>query len=119
MGTGPTNPLMKALIERLRTHATKSESALWRRVADDLEKPARQRRYVNVSQLARVTAPNETVVVPGKVLGAGALPHSVVVAAWDFSEGARKQIAAAKGKCITIDELVKQKPDGKDVRIIG
>jgi large subunit ribosomal protein L18e len=47
------------------------------------------------------------------------LPHSVVVAAWDFSEGARKQIAAAKGKCITIDELIKQKPDGKNVRIIG
>ena len=45
--------------------------------------------------------------------------HSVVVAAFSFSDSARQEIEKAKGKCITIKELIKQNPKGKDVRIIG
>ena len=119
MRTGPSNEHLQTLIQDLRHHASQKKAPFWRRIAEDLEKPTRQRRNVNVSRLARNTAANEVVIVPGKVLGSGIVSHGITVAAWSFSEGARKKITESKGKCITIQELLKEKPDGKDVRIIG
>ena len=117
--TGPTNEHVQILIGALRKESTTSKSALWDRIADDLEKPTRSRREVNLSKLARYTKPNETIVVPGKVLGAGAINHSLVVAALGFSTPARVQIEKTAGRAITIQELLKQNPKGKDIRIIG
>lgn len=117
--TGPTNPVLQELIQSLRKEGSTSKTALWGRVADDLERPTRIRRVVNISRLARFTKPNETVVIPGKVLGSGALPHSVVVAALSFSAGARERIEQAKGKALTIEQLLKLKPKAKDLRILG
>ncbi len=106
---------MKTLIKALRV----SKSDAWLRVADDLEKPTRQRREVNLSRLERVTSSDEVIVVPGKVLGSGVLSHSVTIAAWSFSDGARKRIEIAKGTCLSISQLLKKQPDAKNVRIIG
>ena len=103
----------------MRKESTSSKAALWDRVADDLEKSTRQRRVVNISRIARHTKPNEIVVIPGKVLGSGSLPHSVVVAALSFSEGAKELIEQSKGKAITIEQLLKQKPKAKDLRVMG
>ncbi len=117
--TGPSNPVLQELIQSLRKESTTSQAALWDRVADDLEKPTRQRRVVNISRIARFTKPNETIVVPGKVLGSGALSHSVVVAALSFSDGAKDRIEQAKGKALTIEQLLKQKPKAKDLKLLG
>jgi large subunit ribosomal protein L18e len=117
--TGPTNPILKQLILSLRKESTTSKAPLWYRVAEDLEKSTRQRRVVNISCISRYTKPNETVVVPGKVLGSGVLAHSVVVAALSFSEGARERIEQAKGKALTIEQLLKQKPKAKDLKLLG
>jgi len=117
--TGPTNPVLQELIQSLRKESTTSQAPLWDRVAEDLEKPTRQRRVVNISRIARFTKPNETIVVPGKVLGSGALSHSVVVAALSFSDGAKERIEQAKGKAITIEQLLKQKPKAKDLKLLG
>ena len=119
MRTGPTNPILQQLIASLRKESASSKAGLWERIADDLEKPTRQRRAVNLSRLARTTSANETVVVPGKVLGSGAMPHSITVAALDFSSGARERIEAAKGKALTIEQLLKQKPQAKSLKVIG
>jgi large subunit ribosomal protein L18e len=73
---------------------------------------------VNLSRLNRHTRARETVVVPGKVLGAGNLEHSVSVAAFSFSSQARLKISKARGKCLSISELLEAKPDGSNVRIM-
>lgn len=117
--TGPTNQGTKVLIQELRKESSTRKAALWRRIADDLEKATRSRRIVNVSRLARYTKPNEVIVVPGKVLGSGELNHSITVAALSFSKAAKEQITAAKGKAITIDELLKQTTKPADIKIIG
>jgi len=117
--TGPTNKHLKDLISDLKRQSYKEESGLWKRVASDLEKPSRSRRVVNLSRINRFTKENEVIVVPGKVLGSGNISHSIVVAAFSFSGNAKEQIEKAKGKCISISELAKQNPKGKDVRIIG
>ncbi len=117
--TGPTNEHARALIVNLRKEGATQKAAIWSRIAYDLEQPTRKRRIVNLSRLSRFTKANETVIVPGKVLGSGNLDHSLVIAAFSFSDGAKERIEQAKGKCLTIHELLKQNPKGKDVRIIG
>lgn len=117
--TGPTNTVLQELIQSLRKESASSKAKLWKRVAEDLGKPTRQRRIVNVSKLQRNTKPNQTIVVPGKVLGSGEISHSITVAALGFSNEAKLRIEEAKGKAITINQLLKQKPKPQDVRIIG
>ncbi|MBW3019010.1 50S ribosomal protein L18e [Candidatus Woesearchaeota archaeon] len=118
MRTGPTNPEMQQLIQELRKEASTAKAALWKRIADDLQKSTRSRRVVNLGRIARFTKENETVVVPGKVLGSGELGHKITVAALSFSESAKKQIDA-KGSAITIQELLKKKVKPQDIKIIG
>lgn len=110
---------MQQLIQELRKESSLREIPLWKRIAEDLEMPTRNRRAVNVSKINRHTKPDETVIVPGKVLGSGVLNHKLTVAAFAFSEGAKERIKSANGKCLTIQELVKTNPEGKNVRILG
>jgi len=56
--------------------------------------------------------------VPGKVLGTGELNKKITVAAYTFSEQAVQKINA-KGKCLSIKELVEKNPKGNKVRIMG
>ncbi|HEC86656.1 MAG TPA: 50S ribosomal protein L18e, partial [Thermoplasmatales archaeon] len=74
---------------------------------------------VNISKIDRYIKDDEIALVPGKVLSAGNMSKKVIVAAWSFSEKAREKILKAGGKCISIEELVKTNPKGKNVRILG
>jgi large subunit ribosomal protein L18e len=58
------------------------------------------------------------VVVPGKVLGSGKLEHPLIVAAFAFSDQAQSRILSAKGKCLTIQDLLETNPKGSNVRIM-
>ena len=117
--TGPSNEYLIQLITELKKAAATQKAGVWSRIAEDLSKPTRSRRAVNTSRINRATAANETIIVPGKVLGAGPVDHSITVAAFSFSAGARQRIQEAKGKAVTIQELLKQNPQGKNIRIIG
>lgn len=92
---------------------------LWARVAEDLERPSRHRRIVNLSRLARHTKANDIVIIPGKLLASGELKHSVTVAAWKFSDGAKEKVKQANGTAIEILDFIKKNPDVKKVKIIG
>ena len=114
-----TNPELIEVIRFLRKQSNVNNAKIWRSVAELLVKAKRRRVTVNVSHLNRCTKKNETVAVPGKVLGAGRIDHPIKVAAFTFSEKAKMKITAAKGKCLSFFELVKKKPKGSNVKIIG
>jgi len=116
--TGPTNPLLKNLIQELKKKSREQSVNIWRRIANDLEKPTRQRRIVNLSSISRYTKENEVIVVPGKVLGAGILNHKISISAFQFSNGAKEKIEKAGAKIIPLLELSKENPTGKRIRII-
>ena len=116
--TGPTNPELRSLIEELKKKSREHEVNLWSRVADDLERSTRQRRIVNLYKINKYTKDKETIVVPGKVLGVGELDHNVIVAAFKFSGSALDKINKV-GKAISINELMKESPKGKKIKIIG
>ncbi len=116
--TGPTNPITKKLVAELRTLSTKEKAKIWDRVADDLLKPSRTKRKVNIYRINKYAKDGETVLVPGKVLSDGNLSRKINVAAFQFSEKAIDKINKS-GKAISLKELMKDNPKGKNVRIIG
>lgn len=114
-----TNPDLMNLIRLLRKKSRENEVAIWRDAAERLSKPRRLRVAVNISRISRYTQENDDVLVPGKVLGAGLITHPVRVAALVFSDQARAKIHEAKGKCLSIPELVEMNPKGTNIRFIG
>ena len=113
-----TNPDLISTVRLLRRKARENSATIWRDVADRLSSSRRRRVAINVGRLNRHVKDGETVVVPGKVLGAGALDHAVSVAAFAFSGEAEAKILRAKGKCLSILELVEANPKGSNVRIM-
>ena len=65
--TGPTNIVLLNLISELKKNSIEQNSAIWKRLAIDLERPARQRRVINLSKINMHAKDNEIIVVPGKV----------------------------------------------------
>jgi large subunit ribosomal protein L18e len=116
--TGPTNPILKKLIEDMRNQGYKEKIPFLIEIAKKLEKSRRKRPEVNLSKLNRVCKENETVIVPGKVLSSGILRKPLTVAAASFSMSAIEKIQKAGGKTISIRELIKNNPKGTNVRIV-
>jgi large subunit ribosomal protein L18e len=114
-----SNVELKNLVVDLCKFSNENKVDLWRRIAEDLTKPTRQRRLVNTFKINLTTKEGETIIVPGKVLGSGDINHKVNVAAFDFSSSAIEKIKNAKGNVMTIKELLEKNPKAKDVRIIG
>jgi len=107
--TGPTNPLTKEVLAELQ-----GLEANWAKaVAKTLSGSRRNRPQVNLSSINR-SAKDETIVVPGKVLGSGSFDKKITVAALEFSDSARTNINK-NGKAVSISELIKSKP--KKVRV--
>ena len=117
--TGTTNPHLKNLVAELKKKAIQDASPFWKRLALDLERPTRNRRAVNLSRINRFTKDNETIVVPGKVLGSGLLDHKITVAAFSFSEGALEKLKKQNCSTLSISELLQTKTKTSDIRIIG
>jgi len=114
-----TNPELIKLIRALRKESRESGVEIWCYIADLLSHSRGRRVAVNVSRLNRYTKKGETVAVPGKVLGAGKIDHPINVAAFAFSDQARTKILRAKGKCLSILDLMKNNPKGTNVKVIG
>lgn len=108
------NQVMSALIESL----TRAEKPIWKKVASELSKPRRKRIEVNLSKLESYADGDSTILVPGKVLGAGSVSKKMNVAAFSFSEKAKALISAAGGKAMSIESLHKSNPEGKGVMIL-
>ncbi len=113
--TGPTNPILLQLIRELKEAGRKNNILLWRRIADELEKPTRLRREVNLAKIEQVANDNDIILVPGKVLGVGEITKKVKIAAWQFSTSAKQKVKSP----LTIQQVLKENPTGKGVRIIG
>jgi len=114
-----SNIQLQGLIRELKKQSNAEKVALWKRLANDLEKPTRMRRVVNLTKLNKCSKENEIIVVPGKVLGTGELDHKVTVAAFNFSKQAIEKIENAKGTIYSIYEFMQKNPKGQKTRILG
>jgi large subunit ribosomal protein L18e len=115
--TGPTNPYLKQLIEKLKKKSIELDAPIWKAIASKLGTPSRKRIEVNLLKIDRHTENGDTVIVPGVVLADGKLTKQVNIAAWRFSPSAIKKIKD-KGKIMTIEDLLQENPRGSNVKII-
>ena len=114
-----TNPLLISLIGELKKQSNENDVSIWKDIALRLQKPLNNWPVVNLEKIDKYTSEKETALIPGKVLSDGALTKKITIAAWSFSKQAQEKIKKAGGKYITIEELVKSNPKGKDIRILG
>jgi large subunit ribosomal protein L18e len=114
-----TNEELIDLIRLLKRRHGEGDGRLWRAVAEKLERARSQRIEVNIGSIARSTSANDTILVPGKVLGYGTINHPVKVAAFKFSATAANAIAGAGGECFTIRQLMETNPAGSGIKMLG
>ncbi|HID16891.1 TPA: 50S ribosomal protein L18e, partial [Candidatus Bathyarchaeota archaeon] len=79
----------------LKKKAKENNAPIWEATARFITKSRRRRVCVNLSRIDKYSSEGSTVLVPGKVLGAGKLTHKVIVGAFKFSEKAKSKIEAA------------------------
>jgi large subunit ribosomal protein L18e len=112
------NPQLIKTIKILKAEYRNSGKRIWKRLAEEIDKPKRRRNRVNISKINRNTKSGDLVVIPGKVLAAGSISHPLTVAAFSFSEGARKKILAAEGRALSLEKLAAEKTDTYKVKIL-
>jgi large subunit ribosomal protein L18e len=110
--TGPMNPILRKLVRQLREKGKEQKVTIWLDLAERLMQPRRVRAEVNLSHIRRYSSGDSTLIVPGKVLGAGKLDRPLSVAAFKFSGTARRKITGSGGKALTIQQLLEQNPSG-------
>lgn len=115
--TGPTNQNLRKLILDLSILGSKENVKLWKVAAKFLNKSTRQRVAVNLFKINKLIREGEIALVPGKVLSDGEFNKKVTVSALNFSEAAKEKINKT-GKTISIQQLIKENPKGKKIRLI-
>lgn len=114
-----TNPLLIDLINQLKKEAQEKNKPLWKDVALRLQKSSKNWSVVTLKRIDKYVDEKETALVPGKVLSTGELTKKIPIAAWNFSDKAKQKIEDAGGSTMTIEELLKKNPEGKNIRIVG
>ena len=113
------NTQLQNLIVALEKASKQQKVKIWNAVAGNLQKPTRQKREVNLTKISAVTKKDDSIIVPGKVLGTGDLTHAVRIVAYAWSERAAQKIEAAGGKITSINDELQKNAKGAKLRIIG
>ena len=114
-----TNPILISLIQNLKKKSHENEAHIWKDIAKRLERSSRNWPVVNLDRIDKHIRENETALIPGKVLSDGNLTKKISIAAWSFSDRSVEKIKKAGGKTLSIQDLMKNNPKGKDIRILG
>lgn len=111
--TGPSNYYTRKLIRDL----WKTKRRIWRKLSKKLSGSRKNRLEANLYRINKKTKENDVIVIPGKVLANGDLDHKITIACLAYSKAAQQKIEVSGSKLITIEELLEQNPEGKNVKI--
>lgn len=107
-----TNP------ELVGTILSAKKNEAWKRVAEILSSPRKNKREENLTKINTEAKEGEIIVVPGKVLSMGELNKKIKVVALSFSKGAEEKILKANSTISTIVDEIKKNPTAKAVKIL-
>jgi large subunit ribosomal protein L18e len=113
------NPQFTETLRLLRKKSREEDANIWKAVAGKLGTSKHKRVSINLNHMNRYSVEGDTIIVPGKVLGAGDLDHKLSIAAFNFTKQAKEKIEKAGGECLTIQALVDRNPKGSNIKIIG
>lgn len=114
-----TDGVIADTVWTLRMASKRTKAPLWKDVERRLLNSRSNRREVNVDKLSKFTKEGDVIIVPGKILGAGNLGHSVIVYAYSISKLASRKINEAGGEILPLTDLIEKYPHGSGVKIIG
>jgi large subunit ribosomal protein L18e len=114
-----TDGVIADTVWTLRMASKRTKAPLWKDVERRLLNSRSNKREVNVDKLSKFTKEGDVIIVPGKILGAGNLGHSVIVYAYSISKLATRKINEAGGQILALADLIEKYPHGSGVRIIG
>ncbi len=84
------------------------ESALRTKVYDIASRPRRRRVTVNLSKIEKCVKENDSVLVPGKVLGVGRVGKKISICAVEFSADALAKLKDAGCSIVSVEEILKK-----------
>lgn len=113
-----TNTQLLEAIRFLKVKARTNHAKIWALAADQLSRPRSARAALNLNHIARATAANSMIFIPGKVLGSGTVNHRVIIGAFEYSKTARSKIERAGGQCMSLKDFVEHYPKGSNVIIM-
>ncbi len=118
--TGAIRLETQKLVAEIRKHGKKTKQKIFIVIAEQLGKARRQQVEVNLSKLGKIAEANKKkiLVVPGKVLSSGNAFAGMETAAFKFSAGAKKKIEEAKGKAISLKQLVESKAKPSEMVLV-
>lgn len=110
------NNQKKEVIGNLYMASKDKKKEVYRRIAELLEKPSRTNINVNLSKLEKLknVVDDSIVVIPGKLLGTGALNKKIKIYAYSFSKTAKEKVKSVKD----LNDFAKDTVDFKKVVII-
>jgi len=106
------------MIRFLKIKGRENKARIWAVTADQLSRPRRARAVLNLNHVSRSTKADSLVLIPGKLLGSGAINHRVVVGAFEYSATAREKVERAGGQCMALKDFVARYPKGSNVTIM-
>ncbi len=110
---GPSNYYHRKLIREL----WKTKRRIWKKVSKKLASPRSNKIEANLYRINQKTKVDDVIVIPGKVLGNGELNHKLTIACLECSNHAKKKIEQSGSKLLSINELLEQNPEGKNIKI--
>ncbi len=111
--TGPSDYYNRKLIRDL----WKTKRRIWKKISKKIAGPRRNRVEANLYRINKKTKKGDVIIVPGKVLANGNLDHQLTIACLNSSKSAIKKIKASGSKLMSIEELLKENPEGKNVKV--
>jgi len=110
----------KDLIIELERTGKKEKKGYLLAVANAMDVSARLFPSVNVYKLDQLAQKNKDkiIIVPGTVLAFGDIKTKVKVYAYRCSKAAAEKIESAKGEVKSLNDLIKDKVDGKSVILV-
>jgi large subunit ribosomal protein L18e len=113
--TGPTDINTRKLIRQLEN----TKILVFKEIASVLKGNRRARPEPNLGHINRVVKDGDVIVVPGKLLGTGALEHkNVTIGALAWSESCIEKVKAAGAKLLSLPQMLEQYPKGSNIRLV-
>ncbi|MGC8628639.1 MAG: 50S ribosomal protein L18e [Candidatus Micrarchaeia archaeon] len=98
---------LNTLIEFLSSYKGKNEEVA-RQILRFVVKPGRQQKEVNIGKISKKAAEGDNVVIPGKVLGKGAIDKKITLAASSFARSARQKLEGAGCTIMDIKDMLQK-----------
>ena len=114
-----TNQVIIQMARELKKAAIKNDAPLWSKLSQYALKPSVARKSINLYKINQLTKENDVVIFPGKVLGTGNMLHKITLYSFSISDSAASKIIQSGGKLASHTDIIKDKPTGKGVVLLG